>query len=108
MSKEEQKAIEYLNNQDNSLKWDFAMLQNIKIILNLIEKQQKEIEEWRKGIRINDTVCVPKDKIREIIKELEQCKKEELKNDDEFGTHTFKWAIADNEIDLLQELLEEN
>jgi hypothetical protein len=47
MSEEEKKAIEYLKNRleilHNNTQW--ATENNIKVVLNLIEKQQKEIEE---------------------------------------------------------------
>ena len=50
MSEEEKKAIEYLENRldilHNNTQW--ATEENIKIVLNLIEKQQKEIEELKK------------------------------------------------------------
>ena len=50
MSEEEKKAIEYLENRldilHNNTQW--ATEENIKIVLNLIDKQQKEIEELKK------------------------------------------------------------
>ena len=77
MSEEEKKAIKCL---------EVDMLDNeqIQIILNLIEKQQTEIEklkqenkdhlealtEWANGERINDIKHISKDKIREKIEEL--------------------------------------
>lgn len=61
MSEEELKAVE-------KLKWYFKdsptldVTKNVNIVLNLIEKQQKEIEN-----------SISKDKIREIFEKINQC-----------------------------------
>ena len=50
MSEEEKKAIEYLKNRleilHNNTQW--ATENSIKIVLNLIKKQQKEIEKYKR------------------------------------------------------------
>ena len=50
MSEEEKKAIEYLENRldilHNNTQW--ATEESIKVVLSLIKKQQKEIEEYEK------------------------------------------------------------
>ena len=121
MSEEEKKAIEYLKDlrfekQAFSIsKDDFEEVKQIETILNLIEKQEKEIERLKEFEKYYETEKVvwsrndyiSKDKIKAKIKELEQYKKEELKNDSPFGIHSEQWAIADYVIDILKELLGE-
>lgn len=72
MSKEEKKAIEYLK----GYKYDNEVRQAIDIVLNLIDKQQKQIEELNKeNNRQHELICnihnknVSKDKIREKMQE---------------------------------------
>jgi len=108
--------------------WDYFNL--LKEKSSLVDKQQKDIEDLKKVLNVEKVMCenmvgdveivcmykenfmnnygddyISKDKIIEKIKELEQCQKEELQNDDEFGTHSMKWAIADYVIETLKELL---
>ena len=76
------------------------------VLLNIIEKQQKEIEEL-KAINqiqkyrievIDEREFISKDKIREKIEDLESLSK----------NITMQPSIYNYEIDLLKELLEEN
>ena len=126
MSEEEKKAIENLKNRieilHNNTQW--ATENNIKVVLKLIEKQQKEIEEleernaeqleviteWVNGERINDIKHISKDKIREKIKYKEDLAlqiynttilKHRTKKEDEEVTR------LEIEIKLLEELLKE-
>jgi hypothetical protein len=106
MSEEEKKAINFIKevielwlDKDKSYVFvtDYEK-ENLKIVLNLIEKQQKEIivykkirnmledtqmklfetrKDEEKYKRINDIKYISKDKIREKIKELEERAKQE-------------------------------
>jgi FtsZ-binding cell division protein ZapB len=110
MSKEEKKAIENLRKNKGV---SFA---EADIILNLIEKLQKEIEELKeknaslqkeiklmKSININDNY-ISKKKIREKInKYLEYDKKVKTYTYDGRENFTFEWYKAR----ALEELLEE-
>lgn len=102
MSEEEKKAITYLKFYiERDVMYEDTHYEQIKTILNLIEKQQKEIEELKKPKYIinceTGTVTpihnnfISKDKIREIIKEIE-------------NEHT---GSTRNALSVLQELLEE-
>ena len=85
LSEEEKKAIEILNTFElrrktiNYKEISLEDTQSVKIVLNLIEKQQKEIEELNellksKTMRIsfeNIDNYISKDKIREFMKEQE-------------------------------------
>ena len=123
MSEEEKKARDYL--KENSL----VRIENEKIVaygnsyklvlLNLIERQQKEIEEKNKDIKrlvvelkdnefdyttiymsgVYDGEKKVKDKIKEKIKELKQII--------EFEKPTYEDCLKYT-IDILEELLEEN
>lgn len=72
MSEEEKKAIEYWKRDISLYHYNTQLCSEhyAQIILNLIEKQQKEIEHWKAGMKI-----VEKDKnnhIERLEKELEQ------------------------------------
>ena len=119
MNKEEKEAIDILENQiadyvigdfcvgkycpqeDTCKNDDCPFEKAIDIVVNLINKQQKEIEELKndKSFLLDDLEgCIAKDKIREKIKELEkECETEVLTT----------WL--ESKIEVLQELLgEEN
>lgn len=53
MTEEEKKAIEYLktNSKDGASFWCYEAIPNFKIICNLIEKQQKELEQEKEENR---------------------------------------------------------
>lgn len=95
LSEEEKKAIEYLENRldilHNNTQW--ATENSIKVVLNLIEKQQveinkekeknKELEEQNKYIKNHiyykefvELNYIPKSKVREKIEEAEEYEKE--------------------------------
>ena len=80
MSEEEKKAIEYLKNRleilHNNTQW--ATENNIKVVLNLIEKQQKEIEEFYREININTEIHKRDMKIKEL-EEVNNCLHESSK-----------------------------
>lgn len=105
MNEEEKKAVEFIR---DLIVWDVRQYlcpnkeecKNLEIILNLIEKQKKEIDELQSYIKeylipkstIN-LLYVSKDKIRAKIKELDE-----------------KWHVLyrDSEVkDILKELLKE-
>ena len=121
MTSEEQGAIEQLK----EIKEDAIFLNNhwyeeigdndiqaIDTILNLIERQKKEIEKLKfnnhvveKWNEYLDKECISKDKIREKIKELEeQMQQDEV---DEFGIHSIGWGTLDYVVEQFKELLEE-
>ena len=118
MSEEEKKAKEYIKEFKNEVFEGVGnksiMAKNIDILLNLIEKQQKEIEERDKkdniqvvyggrrfgteGMVVKDYIS--KDRIREAIKNREiELYADNPEND---------FIPYDKVIDTLKELLEEN
>lgn len=141
MTKEEKQAIEYYKNKEISFTFDCnteELLKKLGIetteedsfenhqirfetLLNLIEKQQKEIEETKikrfielcnSNLKKNiDKDYIPKSAIREKIEELyEQDKEwtEELSEpDSNFKIIDTNLKRIKNQIDILQELLEE-
>lgn len=74
MSEEEKEAIDYLENQDNSVNWNYPTLRAILGALNYIDKLQKENEVLHQQIDlefveenfIEKDKVVSKDKIRKI------------------------------------------
>lgn len=93
MSEEEKKAIEYLENQDNSLNWNYGTLQAIKTLLNLIEKYENyeynkaliqqnndlkiRIGEQQKEIEEKTTILFAgAEKVKTLEKEIRELKKE--------------------------------
>ena len=118
MSEDEKKAIEYWKRDIALYHWNTQLASEYyaQIILNLIEKQQKELEQEKekneklvdKTIQYDKTLeklqkdTIWKDKIKAKIKELEEEQKE-YKGSQE-------WEIQDNidaQINILKELLEE-
>ena len=129
MSEEEKKAIEYIKEFKNEVFEGVGnksiMAKNIDILLNLIEKLQKEIKHqkqqrkyWRDNfyeqqeeievlkedldkkvkaldIAMSNPDYISKDKIREKIEQLK-----EIADEDNLDVYT--------KIDVLEELLEEN
>lgn len=110
---EEKKAIEMLRNYDNEDNLH-KIHQSINVLLNLIEKQQKEIEKYKKVIDNRDFTWkqkyeetfeyvnkefISKDKIRDKIKEYDDFYKE---YPIEFRKYKMRPIIV-----VLQELLEE-
>lgn len=105
MSEEEKKAIEYIKEFKNEVFEGVGnkstMAKNIDILLNLIDKQQKEIEELKKPKYIIDCKTnkitkltndfISKDKIREKIKKAKE----------------IKWHTPKLVIEYFEELLEE-
>lgn len=117
MSKEEKQAIAYLKFYiERDVMYENKHYEQIKILLNLIEKQQKEIEELKKPkfimnfetgtITQIDNNFIAKDKIREKIKELEKEKTEVIHELDFKSFYTLS-QLKDIEISVLNELLEE-
>lgn len=135
MSEEEKQAIQYLHNRRKELleiisrdtedTFDSAELEeeyNIRIILSLIEKQQKEIEELKnkKDFFVGtygDLVelakaegtfnYISKDKIKEKIKELEEERDKYTIGNINFGLMKPDYDNKEEIIEVLQELLEE-
>ena len=110
MSKEEKQAIELLKSKKTEFSYrNIDVKISVEILLKLVEKQQKEIEE--RNIRLQEEInencklktelygnSISKDKIREKIKGLE--------NIIEWEKPTYKETL-DYTIDILKELLEE-
>lgn len=140
MTSEEQEAIKGLKHAAKNPESKFWLgtqgMENIKIVLNLIDRQQKELEErnkynittlpfekikadieQNKNISIFGKEYISEDKIREKIKELEN-KNEENKIALAKGIDTLNFntienarnniAINVNVRDILRNLLEEN
>ena len=81
MNNEEKEAIEYLQNQDNSLNWNYGTLQAILQVLNYIDKLQRENENAKWYIhqmiaRINEDIADfiddDKERNKNIIGELKE------------------------------------
>lgn len=124
---EEEKAVEKFQLWINEGMYVGIGTQDGKVLLNLIEKQQKEIEKKdkiiaeynRRGQTLNnltnvkDTfmykeICknfIPKDKIRELI---EKVNREFLEGkNDTFAGDIFDAIVQKSKVEVLQELLEE-
>lgn len=127
MNKEERKAIEYYQDKEISFGVNFdteKLLRTLgiteednfenhqirfKTLLNLIDKLQKENEEYSKQIDLDyvDDNYIAKQKIKEKIEELSQYYKKEI------YPSLYQWSDItitehyDEMIALLQELLEE-
>lgn len=88
MNKEEKEAIEIVESFKVDSGSEFWLGQNgiwaIKTLLNLIEKQRKEIQQLRNKLEFDyvEAHYIDKDKIREKIKEL---KKQQEENRNEFS-----------------------
>lgn len=119
MSEEEKKAITNLIDQVKFWKKNNIENSDDEILLNLIDNQQKEIEEQREEIdklnyklagistisnyNIDITQFISKDKIREKIKKEEK-HKETIKK---LFPDSFNYHIQEYAIEVLKELLEE-
>ncbi len=119
MTADEKESVKYLKEYiklgEKAIKYGVAISPRFRIILNLIEKQQKEIEELKHkydkllsdinkciGKAIVDTNYVSKDKIRNKIKELDEAY--DNVETDELGNKNF--YCYDFIKELLNELLE--
>lgn len=109
------KKKEELGDLGNDFTINFRDTKPLKILINLIEKQQKEIEEKNKDIKkLNDLLMlgeldyISKDKIRELIKKYQE-KAEDVKQKYK-GVYAYKddYLEALAKIEGYQELLEEN
>ena len=84
MSEEEQEAIKELQNKhiffsEYEAVEDYETENNINTILNLIEKQQKEIEEWQKAyIKENNYWLKFRNKINKIANNDKDCSDNEV------------------------------
>lgn len=120
MSEEEKKAIEelkeFLKGPCEICKYCSGAYklnrENVKSLLNLIEKQQKEIEElkhdkfdYERMIDNSVDKTIIKDKIAELKKAINENKKIELRPIFALTKEEFE-RIAKCEINILQELLE--
>ena len=75
MLSDEEKAIEELKNK----KADYFMISNLtgKTLLNLIEKQSKEIEEYKKQLDLdNECEIALNSKVMDLEKEIEELKED--------------------------------
>ena len=111
LSDEEKKAIEHLKNRleilHNNTQW--ATENSIKIVLNLIEKQSKEIEELKEE-QCCMTTCLRKDKEKLFLEDKIKAKIEELENQKRQWIEDRDNKHKDSEIiyaiEVLQSLLE--
>ena len=99
LSDEEKQAIEYIENcLDDEYDYKNATRQKDKkahnIILNLIEKQQKEIEEYKKQLDLDyvDKHFVPVERYNQLEKEIE-----ELKEGFKIQEHNYQVAMEEIE-----------
>lgn len=115
LSEEEKKAINFIKevielwlDKDKSYVFmtDYEK-ENLKIILNLIDKQQKEIEDMREELQMyvdigNNNLhnYISKDKIRDYKKAVEWKRQQEIEN--------LGMSMLGSAIDVLNKLLEEN
>lgn len=118
-SEEEKKAIEYIQKRQNFMKSEPKCItdfeKHIDILLNLIKRQQKEIEELKeknaslkkeiklmKSININDNY-ISKDKIREHLKKFEEIEKEFIFIDNKSTAREINKALIEFSKRLLEE-----
>lgn len=96
MTEEEKEAIELLKELKSTLvlgfEYDKKINNSICVVLNLIEKQQKEIEE-----------CVSKDKIEEMKNELN----EEFEKNNSSGIYGNDYYIESEKYAFVEEKLNE-
>lgn len=79
MSEEEKKAIKWLENSAIRPETRKKDINAIEILLNLIEKQQKEIEEWQKAyVRENNYWLKFRNKINKIANNDKDCSDNEV------------------------------
>ena len=113
MNEEEKKAVEFVKKRTKELK-KYAKRENElvydDIILNLINKLQKENEELRAdNYELNNRITdllenIPVQKVKEKIEELKKLITEAQK---ELGSASKEYTIYVYQKDILQELLEE-
>ena len=121
MSEEEKKAIKGLKHTAENPESKFWIgtqgMENIKIVLNLIEKQQKEIEKYEQQMDlefveknfIEKNKVVSKDKIREKISNIRKKVLERYDSKLSVDKRIYKRNIQVAMLDTLsRELLEEN
>jgi hypothetical protein len=93
----------------------------LQIIIDLINKQQEKIEDLKTKLGIEtidnkynqeerDEETIPKYKIREIIDNFRNVKREILNNENELGRASVTYDIVRNDYceEMLKELLEED
>ena len=116
MTEEELEAIEIIKsiiniNKENERTTAMLYVSDVDILLNLIEKLQKENEEYKllnanieKANRIIEgkEEYIPKDKIKELIKKDSEIDKVEFEDDEDLN---YERKIID--VDYIEELLEE-
>ena len=110
MTEEEKKVIEFFEKRQKYMgDYRGPLEENTDIVLNLIDKKQKEIEELNNKYNFEKVAkeeveellddSIPKEKIRKKIKEIEDCLKEDC-----IALHEFQRLAK---IDVLKELLGE-
>ena len=121
ISKKQKEAIKMLDkfiteHKLYEIKQSDGLEDNIKIVLYLIEKLQKENEELEEinneleaekneAIRRYNFETIPIKKIKDKIEELEnQMEKDKV---DDFGIHSIGWSILDYIVECLKSLLQE-
>lgn len=114
MNEEESKAIKDMNRFANSIDMNCVTARQMQIILNLLEKLQKENEEYSKQLDLDyvDKNYISKKKIEDTIEELKgklediSKRREKSKTKEE---ETVLWCLeirTDERIKTLHELLE--
>lgn len=109
MTEEEKKAIEDMNRFANSIDMSCVSARQMQIVLNLIEKLQKENEELEEinneleaekneAIRRYNFETIPKQKVKDKIEELKQ----EIEN-----LPTEAYPIIEDDLQIKIEVLEE-
>lgn len=104
LSDEEKKAIEVLNHF-NPVDCGREDTQAIETILNLIEKQSKEIEELKEE-ECCMTTCLRKDKEKLFLEDKIKAKIEELQEDIKYSANPLSIDNSKFGIKVLQSLLE--
>lgn len=121
MSEEEKKAIEYWKTHMEILHWNTQLASEhyINVLLNLIEKQSKEIEYLKSQIPTDKIFYysykdfISKDKIKAKIEECREIlysfeKELELKANKDKFIHKEGMSCLLGQISILQSLLEED
>lgn len=92
MSEEEKEAVKYFYNlratidesnmlfdEDINVKCGKETIKQITTVLNLIEKQQKEIDDWKFTAKYVEDNYISKDKIKKDLKTCEKVYEREMK-----------------------------
>ena len=102
-----QNILNVINKQQKEIKKE---KNRIMELAELLDKQENEIKSLEQELEIQEGCSISKDKIREKIKAFQNIKKEIIKNEHKLLRASITYDIVRNDYceKMLQELLEEN